>query len=58
MSGTDPDDHFEHEQRPTPNQPLGGPRRSTIKPLLITLAVFAVLIALYLIGAAVVPGLD
>jgi hypothetical protein len=53
MTPQDPhdSDHFEHAERPTVNQPLGGgPRRSTLKPLLITIAVFAVLIALYLLG--------
>lgn len=43
-------DHFEHAERPTVNQPIGGPRRSTLKPLVITIVVFAVLIALYLLG--------
>lgn len=45
---------FDHPERPTSDQPLNGPRRSTVKPLLLTVAVFAVLIALYLAGTFVV----
>lgn len=48
---------FDHPERPTSDQPLNGPRRSTLKPLLLTVVVFAVLIALYLLGTQLV-GLD
>lgn len=50
-SGRD-DDHFEHPDHPSVDEPLGGPRRSTMGPLLLTVVVFAVLIALYLLGTA------
>jgi hypothetical protein len=54
MSPREPGDHFDHPERPSTDQPLNGPRRSTLKPLLLTLVVFAVLIALYLLGTQVV----
>lgn len=54
MSGTEPGDHFEHPERPTRDQPLHGPRRSTLTPLLVTVLVFAVLVGLYLLGTNVV----
>ena len=47
-------DHFDYPDHPSTDQPLHGPRRSTAKPLLITLVVFAVLIALYLLGTQLV----
>lgn len=50
-SGHD-DDHFEHEKHPSVDEPLGGPKRSTMSPLLLTVVVFAVIIALYLLGTA------
>jgi hypothetical protein len=52
MTPPDDTDHFDHPQRPTSDQPLGGPRRSTLKPLLLTVLVFAILIVLYLLGTA------
>ena len=52
MTPREPGDHFDHPERPTTEQPIGGPRRSPWKPLVVTVLVFAVLIALYLLGAA------
>lgn len=46
----EPGDHFDHPARPTVDQPLHGERRSPLKPLLITVAVFAVLALLYWAG--------
>lgn len=50
MSTQDPGDHFDHPERPTTNHPLHGERRPVWKPVLITAAVFAVLIVLYLVA--------
>jgi hypothetical protein len=50
----EPGDHFDHPGRPTSNQPLNGPRRSTAGPLLLTIVVFAVLVGLYLLGTQVI----
>jgi len=52
MTPQDDSDHFEHGERPTSDEPIGGPRRSTLKPLVLTIVVFAILIALYLLGVA------
>jgi hypothetical protein len=41
---------FDHDERPTVNQPANGERRSTIKPLVLTVAVFVVLGILYWLG--------
>lgn len=54
MSNKEPGDMFDHPERPTSDQPLNGPRRSTAKPLLLTVVVFAVLIVLYFLGTFVV----
>jgi hypothetical protein len=41
---------FDHDERPTADQPVNGERRSTMKPLALTLAVFVVLGILYWLG--------
>ena len=50
MSSPGSGDHFDHEQRPSTNRPLNGERRPVWKPVIITAAVFAVLVVLYLLG--------
>lgn len=54
MNDREPGDHFDHPERPSVEQPLNGPRRGRWGPLLLTVVVFAVLIALYLLGTNVV----
>lgn len=54
----EPGDHFDHPERPTVGQPAGGQRRSPLKPALITLLVFAVLIGLYLLGTEVLVSAE
>lgn len=54
MNDREPGDHFDHPERPTVERPIGGPRRTPWKPLLVTIVVFAVLIALYLLGTQLV----
>lgn len=54
MSNREPGDHFDHPERPSKDQPLNAERRSTLRPLVLTLVVFAVLIALYLLGTQVI----
>ena len=54
MSNHEPGDHFDHRRQPTSDQPLNAGRRSTAKPLVLTIVVFAVLIALYLLGTQVI----
>lgn len=54
MTDKDDHDHFEHGERASVDKPIGGERRSTVKPLVLTLVVFAVLIALYLLGTYLV----
>ena len=39
------------DEAPTVSKPIHGEERPAFKPLLITVAVFAVLIVLYLLGA-------
>ncbi len=56
MTPREPGDHFDHPERPTVDQPLHGERRSPWKPLLVTVVVFAVLIALYLLGTNLVSA--
>jgi len=50
MTPREPGDMFDHDERPTSDQPLHGERRSTAKPLAITVAVFLVLGVLYWLG--------
>ncbi|MFB9314559.1 hypothetical protein [Nocardioides plantarum] len=50
MTPREPGDMFDHDERPTVDQPLHGERRSTIKPLALTVAVFLVLGVLYWLG--------
>lgn len=50
--------HDEHQEMPTVDKPLHGPRRGPWKPLLVTVLVFAVLIALYLIGVTFLVPAD
>ena len=45
-----PDSQGRPQGHPTVEQPLNGPRRSTIKPLLAVLAFFATLALLYWLG--------
>lgn len=45
---------FDHDERPTADQPLHGERRSTMKPLVLTVVVFAVLALLYWLGTFVI----
>jgi hypothetical protein len=54
----EPGDHFDHPERPTVAEPVGGQRRSPLKPALITLLVFAVLIGLYLLGTEFLVSAD
>lgn len=43
----------EHGQEPTPNKPLHGPRRPTLMPILLTLAVIGLAALIYFIGLTV-----
>lgn len=47
---TEPQDHVDHTDRPSTNRPLHGERRPVWKPVLLTVALFATLIVLYLVG--------
>lgn len=51
MTPAEPDDHFEHRERASVSRPVNGEKRSPWKPLLLTIALFAALIVLYLLGA-------
>ncbi|MCW2815735.1 MAG: hypothetical protein JWN84_3190 [Nocardioides sp.] len=59
MPEREPTDHFDHPERPRKDQPIGAPEpRSTLRPLLLTLAVFALLIGLYFLGAEFLVNAD
>lgn len=63
MSQQDPNDHFEHPERPTVDRPIGAPadaaaKRSPVKPLLITVGLFLVLGILYYLGAEFLVNAD
>ncbi|WP_181311935.1 hypothetical protein [Nocardioides campestrisoli] len=53
-----PDEQAQKRTLPTTDQPLNGPRKGPWKPLLVTVAVFAVLIGLYLLGVAFLVPAD
>ncbi len=59
MPDREPTDHFDHAERPRKDQPAGAPApRSTLRPLLITLALFLVLGVLYYLGAEFLVNAD